>query len=82
MSVHELKTWQYQCDRCGATETVQGVLRPARPDGWTRDVVRNCGLTGYDRDLDLCPPCDPKLGKNRRSLSTSERRSVSPKEST
>lgn len=54
----ELKTFRYACDRigCGTEVIIQAAQfqDPFHPEGWVRQRVHNCGMTGYSKDEIYC----------------------------
>ena len=72
----ELRTYRISCDRCGTSIVLQDTSRPVLPAAWVTEEMHDCGLTGYTSALDLCPACDPKLGKNRKSLLATKKKEL------
>ncbi len=62
MSHIEVKTWRFRCDECGATKLISAPFFE-RPKGWSQGQLHDCGLTGYTKDIDLCPKCTKKKDK-------------------
>ena len=54
---YEVKNYRFTCDACKVSEILRDQAHWKRPDGWGTRTIRNCGMTGYDRDEDLCPKC-------------------------
>ena len=58
MSVIELKTYRWRCERCNATKICVGASEyESRPGDWGRREIRDCGMTGYTTHIDLCAGC-------------------------
>jgi len=53
----KVRTYKFTCDGCKMVEFVRDVPYCERPQGWTQEISRGHGLTGYDRDYDLCAIC-------------------------
>jgi hypothetical protein len=61
---HEIRTWRFRCDFCGAVVCVEGTS-PEKPAGWTTVTSHGWGMTDYSKTEDRCPECTAK-GKDRK----------------
>jgi len=60
----EIRTFEVTCDQCKASAIVYSKRSPCDlPNGWDTEIVHNCGLTNYDKEIDLCEMCLVLAGK-------------------
>lgn len=50
-----LTQYQFECDNCGLYSAPQDSCR--LPDGWSTVELKDCGLTGYTKKIEVCPHC-------------------------
>ena len=53
----ELKTFEFECDKCHKKVVVVQTRGGDLPDGWTYKEEKNCGMTDYTRYDEYCASC-------------------------
>jgi hypothetical protein len=65
----EIRKWVVKCDWCGVEYTEESLHEPGLPETWGIIHVRNCGMTDYTRDYEVCGACLTEKGyKNGQSI--------------
>lgn len=65
----EVRKYFFKCDVCrvpSSTLETDEWGTPDLPKGWTEREVTDCGLTGYDKTIDVCPACSKKPAKRSK----------------